>query len=203
VEALGGEEKEFRQLWIAVRDAMDVIGAATKVAGGRGVSPTANEDAEESADAINAEVDLQEKVSAAIATILRTTPDQLKINADGDISIRAGSAMVFVRVRHNPPLLDVFSPILTGVEPSLKLYAKLSDLTNRMPIGRLYWIDGTVWASIPVFGRNFQAAHLILAIQVMTGLADELDDRLHGEFGGRRFFGGPPDGGNSDASENS
>jgi hypothetical protein len=23
----------------------------------------------------------------------------------------------------------------------------------------------------------------------MTGLADELDDRLHGEFGGKRFFG--------------
>ena len=22
----------------------------------------------------------------------------------------------------------------------------------------------------------------------MTGLADELDDRLHGEFGGKRFF---------------
>ena len=48
---------------------------------------------------------------------------------------------------------------------------------------------GTVWASIPVFGRDFQASHLALAIQVMTGLADELDDRLHGEFGGKRFFG--------------
>jgi hypothetical protein len=29
----------------------------------------------------------------------------------------------------------------------------------------------------------------MLAVQVMTGLADELDDRLHGEFGGKRFFG--------------
>jgi len=58
-----------------------------------------------------------------------------------------------------------------------------------MPIGRLYCAQDTVWASIPVFGRNFQAAHLMLAVQVMTGLADELDDRLHGEFGGKRFFG--------------
>ena len=40
-----------------------------------------------------------------------------------------------------------------------------------------------------MFGRNFQATHLMLAVQVMTGLADELDDRLHGEFGGKRFFG--------------
>jgi hypothetical protein len=66
---------------------------------------------------------------------------------------------------------------------------KLSELTNRMPIGRLYCAQDTVWASIPVFGRNFQATHLMLAVQVMTGLADELDDRLHGEFGGKRFFG--------------
>jgi hypothetical protein len=58
-----------------------------------------------------------------------------------------------------------------------------------MPIGRLYCAQDTVWASIPVFGRNFQPTHLMLAVQVMTGLADELDDRLHGEFGGKRFFG--------------
>jgi len=45
-----------------------------------------------------------------------------------------------------------------------------------------------VWASVPVFGRDFQATHLMLAVQVMTGLADELDDRLHTEFGGKRFF---------------
>jgi hypothetical protein len=41
---------------------------------------------------------------------------------------------------------------------------------------------------VPVFGRDFQPTHLMLAVQVMTGLADELDDRLHGEFGGKRFF---------------
>jgi hypothetical protein len=97
--------------------------------------------------------------------------------------------MVFVRVRDNPPLVDVFSPILTEVEPTEQLYVKLSELTNRMPIGRLYCAQDTVWASIPVFGRNFQPTHLMLAVQVMTGLADELDDRLHGEFGGKRFFG--------------
>ena len=132
---------------------------------------------------------LGERVRAVVAAMLRDTPDQLQVDADGDINIRAGSAMVFVRVRDTPPLVDVFSPVLTDVEPTERLYVKLSELTNRMPIGRLYCANGTVWASIPVFGRNFQPVHLMLAVQVMTGLADELDDRLHGEFGGRRFFG--------------
>ena len=135
-------------------------------------------------------IPLGERVRTVVATMSKTTVEQLQEDADGDIGIRAGSAMVFVRVRDNPPLVDVFSPILTEVEPTEQLYVKLSELTNRMPIGRLYCAQDTVWASIPVFGRNFQAAHLMLAVQVMTGLADELDDRLHGEFGGKRFFGG-------------
>jgi hypothetical protein len=132
---------------------------------------------------------LDERVRTVVATMMKSEVDQLQVDADGDIGIRAGSAMVFVRVRQNPPLVDVFSPVLTEVEPTERLYVKLSELTHRMPIGRLYCTDDTVWASVPVFGRNFQATHLMLAVQVMTGLADELDDRLHGEFGGKRFFG--------------
>jgi hypothetical protein len=135
------------------------------------------------------ELPLADKVTAVVAGLLKTTPEQLQVDGDGDIGIRSGSAMVFVRVRDNPPLIDVFSPVLTEVEPTEQLYVKLSELTNRMPIGRLYCTDDTVWASVPVFGRDFQATHLMLAVQVMTGLADELDDRLHGEFGGKRFFG--------------
>jgi hypothetical protein len=141
------------------------------------------------ANAADEVIPLEERVRTVVATMSKTTIDQLQVDTDGDIGIRAGSAMVFVRVRDNPPLVDVFSPILTEVEPTEQLYVKLSELTNRMPIGRLYCAQDTVWASIPVFGRNFQATHLMLAVQVMTGLADELDDRLHGEFGGKRFFG--------------
>jgi hypothetical protein len=145
--------------------------------------------AERPASSEGASLPLEARVTLVIARLLKTTPDQLAVDADGDIGIRAGSAMVFVRVRDNPQLVDVFSPVLTDVEPTEKLYVKLSELTNRMPIGRLYCTKETVWASVPVIGRDFQTSHLMLAVQVMTGLADELDDRLQGEFGGKRFFG--------------
>ena len=136
---------------------------------------------------------LQDQVTTVVATLLKTTPEELSVDPDGDIGIRSGSAMVFVRVRDNPPLIDVFSPVLTEIHPSERLYAKLSDLTNKMPIGRLYCTGDTVWASVPVFGRDFQPSHLMLAVQVMTGLADELDDRLQGEFRARLYDtpGGP------------
>ena len=131
---------------------------------------------------------LPDQVSTVIGAMMNTPPESLPVDRDGDIGIRSGSAMVFVRVRDNPPLVDVFSPVLTEVSANEALHVKLAELTHRMPIGRLYCIGDTVWASVPVFGRDFQATHLMLAVQVMTGLADELDDRLHGEFGGKRFF---------------
>ncbi|GAB2939416.1 hypothetical protein GCM10027280_29680 [Micromonospora polyrhachis] len=163
------------------------------------------DEASESAQAAQAAVEeslpLPERVRTVVSAMLKSSSEQLQVDSDGDINIRAGSAMVFVRVRDNPPLVDVFSPVLTEVEPTEQLYVKLSELTNRMPIGRLYCTDDTVWASIPVFGRNFQASHLMLAVQVMTGLADELDDRLHGEFGGKRFFGEGDKGGRRDSGE--
>jgi len=159
------------------------LGTAREVAAG-GLPPAATTDpGRDDASA------LREQVHTVLAAMQQTTPDKLIADADGDIGIRAGTAMVFVKVRDNPPLVDVFSPVLTGVEPSEQLYGRLSELTNRMPVGRLYCTNQTVWASVPVFGRNFQPSHLVLAVQVMTGLADELDDRLHGEFGGKRFFG--------------
>ncbi len=141
-----------------------------------------------------ASVPLAQRVALVLSAMLKIAPESLPVDADGDIGIRSGSAMVFVRVRDEPPLVEVFSPVLTQVNENQRLYQRLSELTHRMPIGRLYWASNTVWASITVFGRDFQATHLMLAVQVMTGLADELDDRLAGEFGGRRFFSDTPPG---------
>jgi hypothetical protein len=166
---------------VAEAPVMPRLGAARPVPGGGG-------DKGVPARAVLDAMPLPEKVVSVIAAMLNTTPDNLPVDKDGDIGIRSGSAMVFVRSKDNPPLVDVISPVLTDVDANEQLYVRLAELTHRMPIGRLYCTNNTVWASVVVFGRDFQASHLMLAVQVMTGLADELDDRLHGEFGGKRFF---------------
>jgi hypothetical protein len=80
-------------------------------------------------------------------------------------------------VKDNPPMVEVLSPLRTGVDASERLYAQLSELTAGLPIGRLYWADDTVWCSVPVFGHDFQPSHVKLAVQVTTGLAKELGDK--------------------------
>jgi hypothetical protein len=132
---------------------------------------------------------LVDRVRLVVSEMLARPVDELPVDADGDIAIRSGSAMVFVRISDEPSLVDVSSPVLTEVTATQRLYERLSALTKEMPIGRLYVEEGTVWASVGVFGTDFQPTHLHTAIKVMTGLADVLDDRLQGDFGGKVFFG--------------
>ena len=148
-----------------------------------------------------ASMPLAKRVPLVLSAMLKVAPDSLPVDSDGDIGIRNGSAMVFVRVRDQPDLVEVFSPVLLEVQENQRLYQKLSELTHRMPVGRLYWANSIVWAGIAVFGRDFQATHLMLAVEVMTGLADELDDRLSKEFGGRRFFSDTEEGAAESAEE--
>jgi anti-sigma regulatory factor (Ser/Thr protein kinase) len=112
-----------------------------------------------------------------LADRVRTAVGPLAEETDGDFRLREGSAEIVVRVKDNPPMVDVLSPIRTGVDASERLYAQLSELTAGMPIGRLYWAGNTVWCSVPVFGHDFQSSHVKLAVQVMTGLAKELGDK--------------------------
>jgi hypothetical protein len=131
---------------------------------------------------------LSDMVTTVVSAMLHTTPAHLAIDDNGEISVRAGSAMVFIKPTERPAIVDVYSPLLTEVAPNERLYRELSELTRRLAIGRLYYGDGTIWASVPVYGRDFQPRHLMLAVESMTRLADELDDRLQQKFGGRRFF---------------
>jgi len=117
---------------------------------------------------------LADRVRAVVATMSRSPVDT---TPGGDFKIQDP---IVVRVRANPPMVDVLGELRTGVEPSDELRAKLSELTAGMPVGRLYWADGAVWASVPVFGHDFQGTHLKLAVQVMTGLAR--DERLKAEL---------------------
>ncbi|HZE38862.1 MAG TPA: hypothetical protein VE172_08625 [Stackebrandtia sp.] len=151
----------------------------------RGEEP---EDDDEPAPTPSAAGPLADMVTTVVAAMQRTTPAHLAIDESGEISVRAGSAMVFIKPGDRPAIVDVYSPLLTEVAPTERLYRELSELTRRLPIGRLYYADGTIWASVPVYGRDFQPRHLMLAVESMTRLADDLDDRLQTKFGGRRFF---------------
>jgi hypothetical protein len=107
---------------------------------------------------------------------------------DGDIAIRSGSAMVFVRVPPDAPVVELFSPLLLGASGDALALERINRANRSIRFAKLTWTSGRVMANYEIWCEPFVPELLIAAVGVMMGLADELDDRLRAEVGGRRFF---------------
>jgi hypothetical protein len=113
----------------------------------------------------------------------------LVADSDGDIPIRVGSALMFVRpVAGRPPLLQLFSPLVSGVDMTPALLDALNDINRRVLFGRVFWADREVVVSMELTSVGLTAAQIAFACVQLGNLADHLDDVLRGRFGGRTMF---------------
>lgn len=110
-------------------------------------------------------------------------------DADGDIPVRSGSAMVFVRVLPGSPVIELFSPLLLDVQGSALVLERITRLNRRMRFVSFLWDAGTVYARTQLFCQPFVSEHLRHALMVISEVADRLDDEMRPELGGRAFFG--------------
>lgn len=115
----------------------------------------------------------------------------------GDVPIRSGSAMVFVRTLTQSSAIEFFSPLLSGVDGSALNLERLNRANDRLAYAKLVWVSGHVIASARVFCRPFVRDLLTATLQMMVSLTDDLDDRLQAEVGGRKFLDDPDSGGES------
>ena len=117
--------------------------------------------------------------------------DRLERDADGDYPIPVGSALVFVRVADGPlPMVAVFSSILTDVDESPALFAALNDINRRIRFARAFWVARTIVVATELPAVDITADQIAFACVQLAGLADHLDDVLHGRFGGGFAFEG-------------
>jgi hypothetical protein len=107
---------------------------------------------------------------------------------DGDIPIRSGSAMVFVHVASDVPLVELFSPLLLGVDGDALALERINRANRSIRFAKLTWTHGRVIANYELWCDPFVPELLLWAVELMMNLADEMDDRLRPELGGRRFF---------------
>jgi hypothetical protein len=135
---------------------------------------------------------LTSHVRAVVQGYAQSVPCEMRELPNGDLSVQAGSAMVLIRVRTRPLVIDVCAPLLADVQATVELYASLSKLTSEMTLGRVYYSGATIWISVPILGERFQPKHLLRAIMLARLFADHLDDELRGRFGGRRYTDNEP-----------
>jgi hypothetical protein len=135
--------------------------------------------------------------SPALAGLNRKLEDALKAflglselirDADGDIPVRVGSVLMYVRaVAGAPPLIQLFAPILDGSDLTIPLLEALNDINRRILFGRLFWSHRGVIVAMEMTGVGLTNEQVAFACVQLGNLADHLDDELADRFG-------PPDG---------
>jgi hypothetical protein len=115
--------------------------------------------------------------------------DDLVMDEDGDVPIRRGSALYFVRVSTREPFrVVVNSSVLKGVEESLELYRELNTINATIYGIQAYYQDGRIIFSSDLLADSLQPKDLEDACGTISSAADEFDDKLQATFGGEKSF---------------
>ncbi len=79
--------------------------------------------------------------------------DDLIRDADGDIPVRVGSALMFVRaVPGTPPLVQLFAHVLDDADLTLPLLEAVNDVNRRILFGRIFWSHRSVIVAMEITG---------------------------------------------------
>ena len=134
------------------------------------------------------ETELRSKARAAVGKLFNTPPEDVFVDSDGDVSVRFGSAAVFVRViMANPLRYSIFSPLLSGVEESPSLYEILNEINKNLIIGSMTTSNSNVVLEYSIIS-TITMEELSMVIDYMTDMADLYDNKLQEYVGGSPFF---------------
>lgn len=129
----------------------------------------------------------QERVLAILRKV--SGNPELLFDSDGDVHVRFGNALIFVRVLGEPPLVRAYSPVLANLETHDRVFERLNELNSQLQLVRLVFVHGTIFAVADVAIEPFVPEHVLRACRALGDLSHELDEMLEAEFGGRTAFG--------------
>ena len=116
--------------------------------------------------------------------------EKVALDADGDIPIKAGSAVCYARLfdSSNGPIFRAFSPLLLDVPKTEALLERLNGLNQTAQYVRFFWQAEQVYCSVDLPAEDLQPSEIHIALLDVSVSADRFDHELKGEFGGRRML---------------
>lgn len=109
-------------------------------------------------------------------------------NEQGDVAIRVGSTMVFLRSSVDGAELVLFSPLVHEVAGRSRACEVLNDINVESRYGRFALHRDRVYVQLSVPAMPFVPAHLRQALKSLSQIADGIDDELASRLGGRTTF---------------
>jgi hypothetical protein len=152
--------------------------------GGDGAAPV-EQTPEAAATFPNDREHLQELVDAALAPYFGHEPSH---DEDDDIPVVSGSAMVFVRVLEDAPVVHLFCPLVCGVEDRDRAAFEVSVLNRDQRFLKFVLVGDDVMVHLYLPGYPFAPEHLRAMLALMSTSVDALDEDLVARVGGRRMF---------------
>jgi hypothetical protein len=109
-------------------------------------------------------------------------------DSEGDIAIRVGSTMLFLRTAPDGREIIVFAAVVHDVEGRSRATEVLNDLNVDARWVKFQLIRDRVFVTLSVPARPFVPAHLRQAVRIMSDVADGIDNDLANKLKGRTTF---------------
>lgn len=112
-------------------------------------------------------------------------------DGEGDVAIRVGSTMLFLRTSRDGKEVVVFAAVVHDVAGRSRAAEVINDLNVESRWVKFQLVRDRVFASISVLAQPFVPAHLHQAVRVLSDVADGIDDELAAKLDGRTTFNSP------------
>jgi hypothetical protein len=109
-------------------------------------------------------------------------------DSEGDVAIRVGSTMLFLRTAPDAQEVIVFAAVVHDVAGRSRAAEVLNDLNVAARWVKFQLVRDRVFVTVSVLARPFVPAHLQQAVQILAETADGIDDELAVKLGGRTTF---------------
>ena len=112
-------------------------------------------------------------------------------DTEGDVAIRVGSTMLFLRTAPDAQEVVVFAAVVHDVAGRSRAAEVLNDLNVEARWVKFQLVRDRVFVTVSMLARPFVPAHLHQAVQILAETADGIDDELAVKLGGRTTFNDP------------
>ena len=128
---------------------------------------------------------LNDMVDAELAEMYGHRPIR---DAEGDVAIRVGSTMLFLRTSEDGQEVVIFAAVVHDVAGRSRAAEVLNDLNVEARWVKFQLIRDRVFVTISVLARPFVPDHLRQAVRILSEVADGIDDELAAKLNGRTTF---------------
>ena len=128
---------------------------------------------------------LDQLVEAELAAMFGHPPMR---DSEGDVAIRVGSTMLFLRTAADGQEVLVFAAVVHDVAGRSRATEVLNDLNVEARWVKFQLVRDRVFVSLSVPAKPFVPAHLRQAVRILGDIADGIDNDLAIKLNGRTTF---------------